>query len=765
MYGGPAVKWLFPLAFILIYPVFCANLPQKPLRLVILKVDGMGQNQLINALEQRDSATGKSRLPWLHYIFAEHGTIYDNFYTRGISLSAPSWSMLDTGHHTIIRGNVEYDRFTGEVYDYLNFFPLYIGFARQRQVDMPGVEVLDRAGIPLLLDGYQYPQTVQSFQLFQRGVNWLTIGGILKRRFSSKAIFSMLEGATPSYDSLLEKQEQDDLQTGLDKPQILYLDLYLGSVDHEGHATSDAAAIFKKFRQVDTVAGQIWTAIQKSPLADRTLFVMVSDHGMNNVPGIISQTFSLTDLLNTPEGGAHHVVTNREQLSDFKFKSLYPLLHRVINPSDASFYLQGEADRYPTAWLDIDGNERAALHLRNSDLNEIHILLQQLARPELPANLRKAAAHAMGDVIDRHRQEWGTTATQLEEELNALDNAIDERKLVVKQQPHKWTREQFELGENLPSWRLREELDDWTAEREAYNKYLGKLKRLLVFEPDSKNPFKGKISDLIPEMSLGDSNTQDQLRHYVAGPALGGLELSADGTLDEQRSFRFVDYPDLFSKQRALNRPQPELAEKPIDFVAMRIKDPAPAEHAYWLYGDESSQLEVLTDAEGRISLKPLPGQWRSGLPLALFEDPELRIPAGVQKEDWLSQWHTEQEWLEAIHKTRYSNGVIGIIEELSPVGVNVPGPAGMSPVLLRYERRRRELVQADIHLFAADHWNFNVRFPNPGGNHGSFLRISTHSVWMMAGAGVAARRRQEPVDSLQFARVLLELTHPSPNP
>jgi len=78
--------------------------------------------------------------------------------------------------------------------------------------------------------------------------------------------------------------------------------------------------------------------------------------------------------------------------------------------------------------------------------------------------------------------------------------------------------------------------------------------------------------------------------------------------------------------------------------------------------------------------------------------------------------------------------------------------------VLLRYERRRRELVQADLHLFASDHWNFNVRFPNPGGNHGGFLRISTHSVWMMAGAGVKAGRVAEPVDRLQFVRVLSEI-------
>jgi hypothetical protein len=101
---------------------------------------------------------------------------------------------------------------------------------------------------------------------------------------------------------------------------------------------------------------------------------------------------------------------------------------------------------------------------------------------------------------------------------------------------------------------------------------------------------------------------------------------------------------------------------------------------------------------------------------------------------------------------------VIGIVEDLSPVEKNVPGRPGISELALRYERRRRALVQADFHVFAADHWNFNVRFPNPGGNHGSFLRISTHSVWMMAGAGLAARRIVEPYDSLNFAPTLLHL-------
>ena len=82
-------------------------------RVVIFKIDGLNADLLYRMMREKDTATGKSRLPWFSHVFAENGVIFENFYTRGISLSAPSWSMLDTGHHLIIRGNVEYDRFTG----------------------------------------------------------------------------------------------------------------------------------------------------------------------------------------------------------------------------------------------------------------------------------------------------------------------------------------------------------------------------------------------------------------------------------------------------------------------------------------------------------------------------------------------------------------------------------------------------------------------------------------------------------------------------
>jgi hypothetical protein len=745
----------------------------RPSRLVVLKVDGLSDDLLERSMKTMDPATGRSRLPWLTHIFAENGTIFDNFYTRGISLSAPSWSMLDTGRHTVIRGNVEYDRYTGQVYDYLNFFPFYIGYARLKEVDMPGVKVLDRAGIPLLIDRFPYAERLQSFQLFQRGVRWTTLQDALKRRFSAEAIVSMVEsGDAPSYDSVLARATEAELENNLAKPEIFYLDFFTGDIDHEGHATSQPEALQAALQSLDALAGRIWTGIQKSPLSTETLFVMVSDHGMNNVPGIISQTFSLPDLLNSPEGGSHHVVTNRHQMSDFKLKGLDPLVQRVISPSTTSFYLATEASHYPTAWLDLDGNERAAIHFRNNDWNKLHILLLALAQPNLDPAIRKAAAMAVRKIVARRRAAWTNTADAMTEELSALEQAIAQRKLLVANLPKRfWKSEQRESGEDKATLRLRAELDDWRNEDSAYTNYVAHLRRLLALQPDDQERFKEKIEDFLPEMSLGDSNSVADLQHYAVGPAAGGLAVDANGRLDEEHSFRFVNYFELFARQRARNVPQKELSARPIDFTAMRLRLDGPRQ-GYWLYGDAEHQLVMLTDADGRIEVKPVRNligdadgkaswaeqPWRTGLPLALFEDPELQLPPGVSRAAWLSAWHTEREWLEAIHRCRYSNGVIGITEELSPVAENVPGPPGISPILMRYERRRRELVQADLHVFASDHWNFNVRFPNPGGNHGSFLRISTHAVWMMAGGDVPVGRVEEPYDSLNFASTLLAL-------
>ncbi len=767
--------------------IFCASAPLNAQtapfkRVVILKVDGLNGQLLQDTMQQRDAVSGKSRLPWFSHVFQEQGVVFRNFYTRGISLSAPSWSMLDTGEHSVIRGNVEYDRYTGQVFDYLNFFPFYFGYARGEAVDMPGVEVLDRAGIPLLIDRFRYEQVFQSFQLFQRGVSWNTLIQALSRTFSGKALFSFVESAAPlPLGSSLSKQIESELLAGISGSSLLYLDLYTGEADHEGHATSDPAGLLHVMQELDGLVGQIWTAIQKSPFAQQTLLVVVSDHGMNNVPNIVSQTFSLPDVFNSEAGGGHHVVTDREQLSDFKLKGINPLVRRVITPSNASFYLKDEASKYPTAWLDIDGNERTAVHLRNNDLNKVHILLLQLARNNLSAPLRKAAAEDVARIIEAHRERWTAEVNELSEELRALDEVIEQRREVLRHVPRRISAERHRLGEDKVTRRLRRELQAWQNEEAGYKSYVSHVTALLAFHPDETRRFGGNVETLIAPLTLGDNNTVGEIQHYVVGPSAAGLAIDAGGHLDEEQSFRYVDYFSLLSQQKAKNNPQPQLSQNPIDFTAMRLPDGQYAttdapQHAYFLYGDEGHQIVVLQDLAGNLLVEPVSHlrqtaarvswmhePWTDDLPLRLFEDSNLQIPPGEDRARWLSRWHSERDWFAAIHKCKYSNGVIGITEELSAVGPDVPGRPGVSPVLCRYEKRRRELVQADFHVFAADHWNFNVRFPNPGGNHGAFFRISTHSVWMMAGGDLPARQIDEPYDSLNFASTVLNLLGRTP--
>jgi hypothetical protein len=505
----------------------------------------------------------------------------------------------------------------------------------------------------------------------------------------------VLESAAPiSLSSSLSREVERQVEQGLQNSRFLYLDFFIGEIDHEGHATSDPGAMLHVLEELDALVGRVWTAIQQGPLARETLLVVVSDHGMNNVPGVLSQTFSLPDLFNSEEGGAHHVVTNREQLSDYKLRGINPLVHRVITPSTKSFYLEGQASHYPTAWLDIDGNERAAIHLRNSDLNKLQILLQQLATPNLAAAIRKAAAERICRIVDFHRGRWQQTISELDEELKKLDAAIVERKEMVAGFPRRETREERKLGQDKFRRRLRRQLQDWQDEESAYKEYVSHLQALLRLKPDEIRPFTESISRLIPEMSLGDNNTVADLEHYVVGPGPGGLTIDQQGRLNDEESFRYVNYFSLLAKQRARNNPQAQLSSKPIDFIATGLpdrkysSDQQSSEHAYWLYGDEDHQLLILQDPAGNLRLEPIRnlqenqnGQfnwaeqsWQAGLPLRLYEDPKLHLPSGQDRDKWLSARHSERDWFAAIHQCRYSNGIIGITEELSPVAANVPG-------------------------------------------------------------------------------------------
>ncbi len=489
---------LLPIAALLAMSLSAGAVQGQARRLVLVKVDGLPADRIERLMEQNDPQTGRSVLPWMQYIFRERGAWARNFYVRGISLSAPSWSMLDTGQHLTIRGNAEFDRFIPRVYDYLNFFPFYRGYAELQRVDMPAVEVLDQSGIPLLLDQFPPEARYESMQLFQRGVRWTTL-----KSSATKAVIRPVRELINEWETGfemspgIEKEQEKEIISALADPKILYLDFYLGDYDHSAHLTNDDSSQLVVIKRLDALLGRVWNAIQASPLAGETVLALVSDHGMNSKAGVYSQSYNLVKLFNSAEGGAHHVVTVRYPLTEYKLRGLDPFVSWVVNPSAESSYLRNQND-YPTALLDPDGNERASVQLRNSDLNAIHILLLQWKRNDLSPTGRRAVRAAVFQINEANRPVWSQTLAQLNEELAALRKAIERQQALIHSEPEKFKKFDFHPAQNQEARRHLVTLVTWQTDERGYQEYARTMQRLLDLKDADLDPVHLRVETLIP---------------------------------------------------------------------------------------------------------------------------------------------------------------------------------------------------------------------------------------------------------------------------
>jgi hypothetical protein len=791
--GTPPLIVLLAVVALVIFPAVCLG---QTKRVVVVQCDGLPYEVVDRFVRESDPRTGKSQLPWFDYIFYQRGTRLANFYVRGMSLSAPSWSLIDTGQHLQIKGNVEFDRYTLQTYDYLNFIPFYVQATIRRRIDMQGVEVMDSLGIPLLQDAYPHSEQHATFSLFQRGPRYTTFQKALENRFrkAPKELFDEWTMQGLGLRNSVPDQLVRELIQGLSDPRRRYLELVTTDFDHTAHHNNDREAHLNILKELDTMLGQIWTAIQKSPLASETALIIVSDHGVNTDERVYSQGYNLVKFLGSPGGGGHHVVTKRRLLMDYAVKGLNPFVPIITTTTRDSYYLKKESNDYPTALLDFDGNERASVHFRDSDLNLLHILLQQLQRGDLSASMRSALTDQFFRTIDRRRSEWQQKLDELSEELGALRRRIPQQRELCAAQPKKFTKEDTDAGRDDQAVRVCAWLDIWMGQDQNYSEYARTLTNLLSLRKEGFAPSKLKIPDVIAPRAMGEHNTIYALQNYVAGISPEGLTLKADGSLDMLKSFVHVDYFKLLHDIAVRSNVQAGVSNHPIDLLAVRIpaslvkpliKENDIEPDVIWVTTGPEQEALILAreDARGQLSFRYLPikhltqddsGQlhfevvsWQAGLPLHIFEDPQLQLPTQA-REAWLSEWHTDLEWLHALHKTRYSNGLIGLHEELAlhEVGRLVVNEAGISQdekLLRRLLHQQRENVEADLLVVANDHWNFDVRGFNPGGNHGSFLRISTHSTFMAAGGDKTPIPRglvvEEPYDSLSFVPTVLALT------
>ena len=764
---------------------------QSVKRVVIVKIDGLPGYYVDKFVHQRDPNTGKSVLPWFDEVFYKNGTRVPNFYTRGMSLSGPSWGQLDTGQHLQIKGNVEYDRYTLHSYDYLNFLPYYIDYGRNKKVDMPAVEVMDQLRIPLLSDAFPFDSKYTSSQLYQRGNSWDVLASGFVNLYPGNPGDFIDEWALglDLRRTTINQAERDITGKLVKRPQFDYYDYYDTQFDHVSHHNNDDASRLVALKELDRTIGRIWVAIQSSPRADETALVLVSDHGFNAEEKTYSQGFNLVKLLASAPGGGHHVITKRRLMLDYSIKGIYPLIPLIRTSSNESYYLKGQANTYPTALVDFDGNERSSIHLRNSDLNILHILLTKLQENELPPEMRTAATDAFFRIIDGHRSDWQENVDQLETELGALHRWIEESQKVLATLQLTSTKKSplsRETGEK--NRRFAAQVTIGVNAEKDYRKYIASVRSLLQLKADAFDPQKIKVEDVISPGAMGDPNTLNQLQHYVVGVSGRGLTLGPDNRLDLDKSFARINYFDLLSSQNVRNNVQPKVGNRPIDFVATRI--PADAivdtdlktnEDPIWLSGPFGKQALLLSrvdggtqsyrylpvsglneDADGKITF--VRKEWDSGYPLKIFEDENFAVPP-AERVAWLNEWHSEDEWFKAVHKTIYSNAVIGLNEQMDRHPIFDPGEKELSQderLIRRFRQRQRRLVEADMLILANNHWNFDVRGFNPGGNHGSFFRVSTNSTFMIAGGNATGIPRglavQEPYDGMSFAPTILAL-------
>jgi hypothetical protein len=467
-----------------------------------------------------------------------------------------------------------------------------------------------------------------------------------------------------------------------------------------------------------------------------------------------------------------------------------PLVPAIRTPSKNSYYLKDQLNKYVTALVDFDGNERSSIHLRESGLNVMHILLQELQKKHLSPAVRKAAIDLFFREVNDHRSHWQESADGLDEELVALQRWIESNEKLLKTLP-KVSAAEKALGRDREVRRLQSLV---SAEKEnvaAYRRYIVTLRNLLGLRRESFNPNQFKIEELIAPDSMGRSNSIHQLQEYVAGLSPAGLSLAADGSIDIEKSFVKVNYFELLKSQKIRSNMQKGVSNQPIDFIAVRVpldgiaeelpEDLRPNDNPIWVYGGEDKQALILSrngeggtlslrylpisglrqDANGKYTFKVM--DWAPGFPLKIFEDKNFAIPEG-ERAAWLSQWHPEMEWFRAIHKTFYSNAVIGLNEQLDRHFVIDDNGALSSDekLIRRFRQRQRQLTESDMLILANNHWNFDIRGFNPGGNHGSFFRVSTHSTLMMAGGKNTGIPRglgiAEPYDSLSLMPTILRL-------
>lgn len=788
---------LSALIFLLIGCVLWGRSAQDDRLLILIKVDGLSGVFMEAVLRPESEATDRlpepdqfrisldelrqtldreDLFPNLRHYFLHQGVRAESMYSATLPLSAAAWGVIDSGQPSVIKNHFYFSRISGEMYGYLDGLNEGLALLIRGAGKTTALWQLDLLGVPILGDYFEPDRSFYSMQLFyrQRPHEQLSHLGkfVVKAGEREPRTFEVIKRQLSRFAYHPDFPEWNDealSQLAADKilnsrVPLQHINLLFTTLDHEFHVDPDYRRLLTWMMKVDRWVGEILRAVEQSPRRDRTIVAVVSDHGLDFHPTLNNYPFPMNRWYREPAFGSHTVFSPHTEgavhavtvpIRGVDRARIYEARESPYGPS------HGGERGYYTAFTAHAGNPRFDTFLRNSSINELHLILSEAKRLS-----REGTRQELEQLASLFAESMEATRGFLERELAELDSAISKLSRLAKLYAE--GEDEYSKDSNR---RLHIEVDGYRRQREA-------LRRLFDF-PTGPAEWVQRVQQgiqlpaLIPKGYLGPPNELHQLRNYVVG-----WERDEAGRWKDGRpAFRRLDYPELFTTYRATN-PNSYGNPYPFNFFSAAV----PLEQAEFEFDRPLRQLiwVALSAGRGEVLLAESEAGEVAWFPVELQPWTGAKYPFRQVDRDPLGygsdnagSWLHPREWTTRTGKLEFSNLPI-ILTDLFRKNYELflDAPAFASKYQnygdIDVDRFRETLryrfatVETDFRTWLNPGWNTNTKSHTPGGTHGGFNPIETQTVFMVWGGDEIDIRRNEvmsgPFLTYDIAPTLLRL-------